>query len=47
MEWFLPQMFNSRTFVALAGNDLRIGAERDLESQCFNLAQMLNRSIND
>ena len=29
MEWFLPQVFNSRTFVALAGNGFWLGDVAD------------------
>jgi hypothetical protein len=32
---------------SIATNDLRIGAERDLESQCFNLALLPIRTTND
>jgi hypothetical protein len=39
---FLPQMFNSSSIVALAGNVLQLTEVGDYEAQNLNIKQMLN-----
>lgn len=38
MEWFLPQMFNSGTIVALAGNGLGLCEGKELELQMLKIS---------